>query len=246
MPVGFAWNLGEYAFKSADINNSFEVTGLAELSKKLDALLTSSPGMEKRIKRIIGKALRQAEKKMESYIASDVLKNDPRSARKALRYTVYRRILGGNLNILQGKRRGAVSSYTPERHPSPGRGGNRKARSERTIRMEGYEGADRSFILRFQNAGARVGGGNRSLGRTNFKVDEHRGKVRRGIQGGNTSFPHYGRLGNVNTGNRGHIAAQNWFGNVSDRYMSEVAASIEYEVDKAIAEEFKIESFGNY
>lgn len=242
MPVGFAWNLGEYAFKSADINNAFEVTGLAELSKKLDALLTSSPGMEKRIKRIIGKALRQAEKQMESYIASDVLKNDPRSARKALRYTVYRRILGGNLNILQGKRRGAVSSYTPERHPSPGRGGNRKARSERTIRMEGYEGADRSFILRFQNAGARVGGGNRELGRTNFKVDEHRANVKRGSQGGNVNK--YGKT--VNTGNRGHIAAQNWFGNVSDRYMSEVAASIEYEVDKAIAEEFKTESFGNY
>ncbi len=242
MPVGFAWNLGEYAFKSADINNAFEVTGLAELSKKLDALLTSSPGMEKRIKRIIGKALRQAEKNMESYIASDVLRNDPRSARKALRYTVYRRILGGNLNILQGKRRGAVSSYTPERHPSPGRGGNRKARSERTIRMEGYEGADRSFILRFQNAGARVGGGNRELGRTNFKVDEHRAKVKRGSQGGNVNK--YGKT--VNTGNRGHIAAQNWFGNVSDRYMSEVAASIEYEVDKAIAEEFKLESFGNY
>lgn len=242
MPVGFAWNLGEYAFKSADINNAFEVTGLAELSKKLDALLTSSPGMEKRIKRIIGKALRQAEKQMESYIASDVLKNDPRSARKALRYTVYRRILGGNLNILQGKRRGAVSSYTPERHPSPGRGGNRKARNERTIRMEGYEGADRSFILRFQNAGARVGGGNRELGRTNFKVDEHRANVKRGSQGGNVNK--YGKT--VNTGNRGHIAAQNWFGNVSDRYMSEVAASIEYEVDKAIAEEFKLESFGNY
>ena len=242
MPVGFAWNLGEYAFKSADINNAFEVTGLAELSKKLDALLTSSPGMEKRIKRIIGKALRQAEKQMESYIASDVLKNDPRSARKALRYTVYRRILGGNLNILQGKRRGAVSSYSPERHPSPGRGGNRKARSERTIRMEGYEGADRSFILRFQNAGARVGGGNRELGRTNFKVDEHRANVKRGSQGGNVNK--YGKT--VNTGNRGHIAAQNWFGNVSDRYMSEVAASIEYEVDKAIAEEFKTESFGNY
>lgn len=242
MPVGFAWNLGEYAFKSADINNAFEVTGLAELSKKLDALLTSSPGMEKRIKRIIGKALRQAEKKMESYIASDVLKNDPRSARKALRYTVYRRILGGNLNILQGKRRGAVSSYTPERHPSPGRGGNRKARSERTIRMEGYEGADRSFILRFQNAGARVGGGNRELGRTNFKVDEHRANVKRGSQGGNVNK--YGKT--VNTGNRGHIAAQNWFGNVSDRYMSEVAASIEYEVDKAIAEEFKVGSFGGY
>lgn len=237
MPVGFAWNLGEYAFKSADINHSFEVTGLAELSKKLDALLLKDPKMEKKIQHIIGRALRKAEKKMESYVGSNVLSNDPRHAAKAIRYTVYRRILGGNLNILHGKQRGAATGYTPARHPSH-RGGNRKARSERTIRMEGYEGADRSFILRFQNSGARVGGGNRSLGRTNFKVDEHRGKVRRGIQGGDTSFPHYGRLGNVNTGNRGSIAARNWFGSISDSYMEEVAAIIEAEVDKAIAEVF--------
>ena len=234
MPVGFAYNLGEYAFKSADINHSFEVTGLAELSKKLDALLMKDPKMEKKIQHIIGRALRKAEKKMESYVGSNVLSNDPRHAAKAIRYTVYRRILGGNLNILHGKQRGAATGYTPARHPSSGRGGNRKARSERTIRMEGYEGADRSFILRFQNSGARVGGGNRSLGRTNFKVDEHRGKVRRGIQGGDVNK--YGKT--VNTGSRGRIAARNWFGNISDSYMQEVAATIETEVDKAISEVF--------
>ena len=232
MPVGFAWNLGEYAFKSADINHSFEVTGLAELSKKLDALLMKDPKMEKKIQHIIGRALRKAEKKMESYVDTSVLKNDPRHAAKAIRYTVYRRILGGNLNILHGKQRGAATGYTPARHPSSGRGGNRKARSERTIRMEGYEGADRSFILRFQNSGARVGGGNRSLG--DFRTDEHRAKVKRGSQGGNVNK--YGKT--VNTGSRGRIAARNWFGNISDSYMQEVAATIEAEVDKAISEVF--------
>lgn len=73
MPVGFAWNLGEYAFKSADINHSFEVTGLAELSKKLDALLMKDPKMEKKIQHIIGRALKKAEKRMESYVGSNVL-----------------------------------------------------------------------------------------------------------------------------------------------------------------------------
>ncbi len=232
MPVGFAWNLGEYAFKSADINTAFEVTGLAELSKKLDAMLMANPEMEKKIKRIIGKALKQAEKKMEQYVDTSVLKNDPRHAAKAIRYTVYRRILGGNLNILHGKSRGQATSYTAERHPSAGRGGNRKKRSERTIRMEGYEGADRSFILRFQNAGARVGGGNRVF--KDFRTDEHRSQVRRGSQGGDINK--YGKT--VNTGNRGSITAKNWFGNISDSYMQEVAATIEDEVDKAIAEEF--------
>lgn len=232
MPVGFAYNLGEYAFKSADINHSFEVTGLAELSKKLDALLMKEPKMEKKIQHIIGRALRKAEKKMESYVDTSVLKSDPRHAAKAIRYTVYRRILGGNLNILHGKQRGAATGYTPERHPSSGRGGNRRPRSSRTIRMEGYEGADRSFILRFQNSGARVGGGNRSLG--DFRTDEHRGKVNRGSQGGNVNK--YGKT--VNTGSRGRIAARNWFGSISDSYMQEVAATIEAEVDKAISEVF--------
>ena len=232
MPVGFAWNLGEYAFKSADINHSFEVTGLSELSKKLDALLLKDPKMEKKIQHIIGRALKKAEKRMESYVGSNVLSNDPRHAAKAIRYTVYRRILGGNLNILHGKQRGAATGYTPERHPSSGRGGNRRPRSSRTIRMEGYEGADRSFILRFQNSGARVGGGNRSLG--DFRTDEHRAKVKRGSQGGNVNK--YGKT--VNTGSRGRIAARNWFGNISDSYMQEVAATIEAEVDKAISEVF--------
>ena len=92
MPVGFAWNLGEYAFKSADINHSFEVTGLAELSKKLDALLMKDPKMEKKIQHIIGRALKKAEKSLEQYVDSSVLKSDPRHAAKAIRYTVYRRI----------------------------------------------------------------------------------------------------------------------------------------------------------
>lgn len=236
MPVGYAWNLGEYAFRTADINKTFEVTGLAELTKKLDALLTNNPRMEKKIRAIIGKALKKAEKKMESYIDTSVLRNDPRHAAKAVRYTVYRRILGGNLNILHGKSRGESTSYTPDRHPSKGRGGNRKSRSDRTIRMEGYEGADRSFILRFQNAGARKGGGNRQLNKALYKVDEHRGKVRRGSQGGDVSK--YGNIATVNTGNRGSIAAKNWFGNISDSYMEEVAAIIENAVDDAIAEEF--------
>ena len=236
MPVGGYWNLGDFATKSVSVNKTFEVTGMAELSMKLDALLTSNPTMEKRIQRIIGKALKKIEKKMESYAGTNVMKSDPRHAAKAVRYTVYRRVLGGNLNILHGKQRGAASSYQPTRHPSSGRGGNRRTRSERTKRMEGYEGADRSFILRFLNAGARVGGSNRQLASNWFRKDEHRSKVKRGSQGGDVSK--YGNLSMVNTGNRGHIAPRNWFGKVSHGFIEEAAAIIEDEVDKAIAEEF--------
>lgn len=235
MPTGFAWNLGVYSEKSAQVNETFKVTGMAELTKKLDSLLTSNPEMEKKIQKIIGKALKRVEKKLEKYAGgASVMRSDPRHAAKAIRYTVYRRVLGGNLNIFHGKQRGAESSYQPERHPSSGRGGNRMARSQRTQRLEGYEGADRSFILRFLNSGARVGGGNRSLGRGHFRVDNHRNDIKRGSQGGDVNK--YGKT--VNTGNRGHIAARNWFGNASQSAMDEAAAIIESEVDKAIAEVF--------
>lgn len=226
-------NLGEYAMKSVSVNKVFEVEGLQELSKKMDAMLSKNQAMEKKIKSIINRALNKAEKNMEKYVGSNVFKSDPRHAAKAIRHTVYRRVLGGNINILPKKKRGGSTSYTPIRTLQSGqRGGNRRPRSERTARLEGYEGDDRAFILNFLNSGARVGGGARQL--TRFSNDPHRGKVKRGSQGGN--IHKYGKT--VNAGSRGRIAARNWFGNISMASMREVVAIIETEVDKAIAEEF--------
>lgn len=229
---GGARNLGVYAERTAETNTTFEVSGMAEFSKKLDALLTTDPEMEKKIQQIIGRALKEGTKQMARYVDTSVIQNDPRHAAKAIRYTVYRRILGGNMNILQRRKRGAVSSYTPERHQSSGRGGNRVTRSDRTTRMEGYEGADRGFILRFLESGARRGGGRRKL--SSFRKDEHRANVLRGSQGGNLNK--YGALDMVNTGNRGSITARNWFAQAAD--MERVAAIFEDEVDKAIEEVF--------
>lgn len=214
-----------------DINGAFQVTGLAELSKKLDAMLTTNPEMEKSIRRIIARGMKQMKTWMSKQAATK-MDNDPRQAYKAVRYMVYRRILGGNVNILQRRKAGAAGSYTPERHPSKGRGGNRMKRSDRTAALEGYQGEDRGFILRFINAGARVGGGNRKW--SDFKHDGHRSDVKRGSQGGDITK--YGKLSNVNTGNRGSIKASNFF---DGSYMNTVAAEIETEIDKLIAQEFK-------
>ena len=111
--------------KSANINNNFVVEGLQEQMQQLDALLASNPDMEKRMQKVIGKVLAKARKKMRDEIKGD-MPNDPRDAYKAVKKSVYRRILGGNISILQKRRAGSPSNYTPTRTLKTGqRGGNR-------------------------------------------------------------------------------------------------------------------------
>ena len=193
---------------SVDVSNNFVIEGLVEQMQQLDQLLASNPDMEKRMQNVIRKVLLKAQSEMRKDIHGD-LNNDPRNAYMAVRKAVYRRILGGNINILQKRRRGSPSDYTPTRTLKSGqRGGNRSARSERTMRMDSYSADDRGFILRFLNGGARKGGGNRKMG--SFESDEHRSQVNRGSQGGDLSK--YGSLSRVNTGNRGAISPRNIFG----------------------------------
>lgn len=209
--------------KSANINNNFVVEGLVEQMEQLDKLLSTSPEMEKRIQTVIRKVLTKAQKRMQQEIHGD-LPNDPRDAYKAVRKAVYRRILGGNINILRKKRAGSPSSYTPTRTIKSGqRGGNRRPRSERTMRMDSYHAQDRGFILRFLNSGTK----GRVMG--HFNQDPHRADVKRGSQGGDVNK--YGNRGKVNTGNRGHIGPRNIFGS----HLNQLGQYI----DQALAEEFR-------
>lgn len=188
--------------KSADINGNFVVEGLQEQMKQLDALLASNPEMEKRMRRVISKVMVKAQKWTQKEIAGD-LPNDPRHAAKAVRKAVYRRILGGNINILRKSRATeGASNYTPTRTLKSGqRGGNRRLRSERTHRMDSYNASDRGFILYWLNSGT---GTRQERG---FRNDPHRSQVRRGSQGGDVNK--YGKT--TNTGARGSISARNVF-----------------------------------
>ena len=188
--------------KSVDINGNFVVEGLQEQMKQLDALLASNPEMEKKMRRVISKVMIKAQKWTQKEIASD-MPNDPRHAAKAVRKAVYRRILGGNINILRKSRATeGASNYTPTRTLKSGqRGGNRRLRSERTHRMDSYNASDRGFILYWLNSGT----GNRQ--ERGFRNDPHRSQVKRGSQGGDVNK--YGKT--VNTGARGNIAPRNVF-----------------------------------
>ena len=191
-----------FATKSADINGNFVVEGLQEQMKQLDALLASNPEMEKRMRRVISKVMVKAQKWTQKEIAGD-MPNDPRHAAKAVHKAVYRRILGGNINILRKSRATeSASNYTPTRTLKSGqRGGNRRLRSERTHRMDSYTASDRGFILYWLNSGT---GTRQERG---FRNDPHRSQVRRGSQGGDVNK--YGKT--TNTGARGSISARNVF-----------------------------------
>jgi hypothetical protein len=133
---------------------NMEVTGLDELSKKLDRLQAKDSQMEEQIVKIIKDALKKARKLIQDD-ASKALPNDPRQAYKAVRTMVYKQILGGNINILRKRRAGSSKSgYEPPRTLRQGqRGGNRVPRSARTQQMMDYKGSDRGFILMWLNSG---------------------------------------------------------------------------------------------
>lgn len=124
-----------------------------ENNQKLDRLLISNPEMTKKVQAIIRKVIKQARAAVQRS-AESAITNDPRHASAAVRSAVYKAILGGQVNILNPRRAGAGGSYSKIRTLQPGqRGGNRIPMSERTQRMDSYEGPDRAFILRFINNG---------------------------------------------------------------------------------------------
>lgn len=131
------------------------VTGSESLQQAIKGLSTESPAMRRHIMSIIRKEIAAARKRI-CEDAQDVLDNDPRKAYLAVRSSVYKQVLGAQVNILPTTKRGAPTTYVRHRKLDDNprqRGGNRRKRSLRTMQMESYQGVDRGFILRFQNAG---------------------------------------------------------------------------------------------
>jgi hypothetical protein len=140
----------------ANITDNFQVEGFVEQKRELEKLMMSNPAMEKKVQGLIRKVLGDVRKHMGE-AAKDAMQNDPRQAYKAVKMAVYKRILGGNVSILQKKRAIGGGTYTPTRTLRTGqRGGNRRLRSERTMKLESYVGNERGFILRFLNAGTQI------------------------------------------------------------------------------------------
>ncbi|MBQ8938365.1 MAG: hypothetical protein IJ066_11730 [Bacteroidaceae bacterium] len=205
--------------------DSFKVVGLDAQMKQLDALLTKDPDMEKAVKGIIRDALKIVRRKLSGGASAGLrMKNDPRQAYKAIKMAVYRRILGGNVSILQKRKAGAKHDmWLPSGHV--GRGGNRRKRSQRTIDLQSYYGEDRGFILRFLNQGTQE----RAIKMQETTIGSNGKRKTRWV-----SRP-------KEYGNRGSISARDWFGSASLSELQGVVEYIESEIDLLIEERLKKE-----
>ena len=175
-------------------------TIILEQQKVLEAALSTNPKTQKALQKLIRKALMEIRPELVS-AAKGAMGSDPRGAAQGIRTSVYKKILGGNINILNMRRKaGAPTSYEPPRKLKPHqRGGNRVPRGKRTDTVMHYGPHDRQWILRFINSGT----GDRTAG----------------TRGGRLS------------GNRGSIAARNFFRGAGERALTKAADNLATLID---------------
>lgn len=187
-------------------------TLISNQEQNLRAAMSTDPKMRKVIQQHIREALFEARRDVMAAFPAD---HDPREARRAIRTSVYDKVLGGNINILTGKKAHGTNSYEPPRTFVAGqRGGNRRKRSQRTQQIMSYSPLDRGFILRFVNSGTKtrvIGFRNTQKGnRTRYENRVYR--INRGDK--------------AHTGNRGVIAPRNWFMSSAESALGNAAANI--------------------
>lgn len=175
-------------------------TVMVEQRKALEAALSTNPKTQKALQKLIQRALKDIRPEMVA-AARNAMASDPRGAANGIRLTVYKKILGGNINIFNRRSKaGSVSNYEPPRKLQPGqRGGNRVPRGNRTNTVMHYGPIDRQFILRFINSG------------TSDRTAGTRG----------------GRL----SGNRGSISARNFFRGAGERALTKAADNLAMLID---------------
>lgn len=121
----------------------------------LAKLLVEDPDTRKRLKNSIRTVINKVRKSVSQDIRGN-LENDPRKTYLAVKRSIYKKILGGNVSILNSRRAGRRAEIIRQRqldqHPHQ-RGGNRRLRSADTENVDSYYGKDRGFILRFLNSG---------------------------------------------------------------------------------------------
>ena len=201
-------------------NGDIVIEGLDAFERKIEQLKTTNPGFEKRLRDVIRKVLGHARANLRKDAADGLgMDSDPRHAYKAVRFAVYKRLFGGQLNILQSRRAGASTTYSPPRTlKAERRGGNRRLRTSRNL--DKYEGADRGFILRWLNNG---------MTKTNPRTINFTENPKRKVDKWNK---------HPNTGNRSAITARNWFRGASLQELQSVAGEMQQLIDKVIKDEF--------
>ena len=204
-----------------EINNEL----LTNQLRVLQAASVVDSELGKRLREVIAAEMKAARNRIVSSIK---FKNgDPRGAAHSVRRVIYKKILGGNINILNRRTAGAPSNYEAPRKVYPGmkgqRGGNHMLRSQRTQDILHYGPLDRGFILRMVNSG------------TNPRYANGRN-----VTGGNRNMSNFFKLQEQGDYYRGSIAARNFFGpNGSreiDKALTNLSTIIEQEFNKLFTE----------
>lgn len=179
-----------------EVNDSVVV----EQRKVLEQALSTNPKTQKALQKLIRQALMEVRPELVS-AARSAMGSDPRGAAHGIRTAVYKKILGGNVNILDMKRKtGSPINYEPPRKLKPHqRGGNRVPRGQRTNTVMHYGPHDRQWILRFINSGTSD----------------------------RTAGTRSGRL----SGNRGAIAPRNFFRGAGERALAQAADNLATLID---------------
>lgn len=157
-----------YSYTEAYERAHQEVFG--QMQKQLENISYNEINKQATKKKIIDNELKAVKKITES-AAKGAMASDPREAFKAIRVTKYKRIFGGNVNILTPRKGATYVVGTALLYKRR----NRHI-SDRTSAVARYAGPSRSFVLRFIQGGTdiRVAGsrGNNKGGHGN------RGKIK--------------------------------------------------------------------
>lgn len=180
----------------------------------LEAASAVNTELGDRLRAAIANEIKEARNRLVSGIHFD--NGDPRGARHSIRRVIYQKILGGNINILDGKNSGSTTSYEPPRKLRPGkRGGNRMIRSEETQKRMSYGPLLRGFILRFVNSGTHPRYAN--------------GRNGKWTRTGNRTFA---RLQEEGDYFRGSISPRNFFGTKGEQEMAVAVANLKTIIDE--------------
>ena len=185
---------------------------IIEQKRVLETALSTNPKTEAPLRKLIRKEVVAARAKVVSSIKFEG--GDPRQTRRAVRTSVYKKILGANINIFSSRKAHGSNNYEPPRKGVSGRGGNRRTRSPRTLQIMGYAPLDRGFILRWINDGTP---GARNI--------EFTSNDRRKVDKWNK---------HPNTGNRGNISARNFFRGAGERALAQAADNLATLIDSEL------------
>lgn len=131
-----------------DVDLQVDNTQFVEMLERLkyDEMVRTSD-----IRKVFAKVAKPVKKTVQQG-ARAAMKSDPRKAWKGVRVITLKGGKGVVVGLLNPRKAGKASSYSRTKGGRSGITRNRP-RSKRTIAMEGYQGADRSFILRMLNQG---------------------------------------------------------------------------------------------